>query len=132
MTSGNNPASVLIVEDDEFIATLIADILREETNIRPLIVHNGSEAIRFLAQHPIDLVILDYQLPGANGLEVFDAMRRDARTTQTPVLFVTANDKRAEFQRRGLTYLRKPFSLFELLATVEERLSAHPSSAAAT
>lgn len=132
MTSVNNPASVLIVEDDEFIATLIADALREETNTRPLIMHNGSDAIRFLAQHPIDLVILDHQLPGANGLEVFDAMRRNARTTQTPVLFVTANDKRAEFQRRGLTYLRKPFNLFELLATVEERLNTHPSNAAAT
>jgi len=128
----NDPACVLIVEDDEFIAMLIADALKEETNARPLILHNGRNAIRFLAEQPIDLVILDYQLPGANGIEVYDAMRRNTRTAHTPVLFITANDKRAEFQRRGLTYIRKPFNLFELLATVEERLNMRRSSAAST
>ncbi len=128
----NDTASVLIVEDDKFIATLIADALREETNARPLILHNGSDAIRFLAEQAVDLLILDYQLPGANGIEVYDTMRRNARTAHTPVLFITANDKRAEFQRRGLTYMRKPFNLFELLATVEERLSTRQRSAAST
>jgi len=73
-----------------------------------------------LSRH-IDLLILDYQLPGANGIEVYDAMRRNARTEHTPVLFITANDKRAEFQRRGLSYIRKPFNLFELLAPPPHR-----------
>ncbi len=122
MVTMSKPASVLIVEDDEYIAALIADALQEEMNARPFILHNGSDAIRFLAEQPVDLLILDYQLPGANGLEVYDTMRQSARTRYTPVVLITANDKRAEFQRRGLTYMRKPFNLFELLATVEERL----------
>ena len=128
----NTPASVLVVEDDEYIAELIADALTEETNARPFVLHNGSDAIRFLAEHPIDLVILDYQLPGANGIQVYDALRQHERTRHVPVLFITANDKSAEFQRRGLTYLRKPFNLFELLATVETRLGNHASSAASS
>ena len=132
MVQMSNPACVLIVEDDEFIASLIAEALRDETNARPLVLHNGRDAIRFLAEQPIDLLILDYQLPGANGIEVYDAMRRNARTEQTPVLFITANDKRTEFQRRGLTYIRKPFNLFELLATVEARLGARRDSAASS
>lgn len=132
MIATSAPASVLIVEDDECIAALIADALREETNVRPFILHNGSDAIRFLAERPIDLLILDYQLPGANGLEVYDTMRQNVRTRHTPVLFITANDRRAEFRRRGLTYMRKPFNLFELLATVEERLSQPQRSAAST
>jgi len=132
MVRMSSPASVLIVEDDECIAALIADALREETNTRPFILHNGSDAIRFLAEQPVDLLILDYQLPGANGLAVYDAMRQNARTRHMPVLFITANDKRAEFQRRGLTYMRKPFNLFELLATVEERLHQPHDSAAST
>ena len=126
----DTPACVLIVEDDEFIASLIADALREETNARPLVLHNGRDAIRFLAEQPIDLLILDYQLPGANGIEVYDTMRRNPRTAHTPVLFITANDKRTEFQRRGLTYIRKPFNLFELLTTVEQRLNTRQSNAA--
>ncbi|MGI8690826.1 MAG: response regulator transcription factor [Thermomicrobiales bacterium] len=128
----SNPASVLIVEDDECIAALIADALREETDVRPFILHNGNDAIRFLAEQPIDFLILDYQLPGANGLAVYDAIRQNPRTRHTPVLFITANDKRAEFQRRSLTYMRKPFNLFELLATVEERLGQPHDSAAST
>jgi DNA-binding response OmpR family regulator len=123
---------VLIVEDDEFIASLIAEALKDETNVRPLILHNGSDAIRFLADQHVDLLILDYQLPGANGIEVYDTMRLSARTDHTPVLFITATDKRAEFRRRGLTYIRKPFDLFELLATVEARLNNHTGSAAST
>lgn len=132
MAHTNNPASALIVEDDEFIASLIADALKEETNVRPFVLHNGKDAIRFLAEQSVDLIILDYQLPGANGIEVYDTMRLNARTKHTPVLFITANDKRAEFQRRGLTYIRKPFNLFDLLATVEDRLSKRRSSIASS
>lgn len=128
----NESACVLIVEDDECIAELIADALREETDARPLILHSGSDAIRFLAREHVDLLILDYQLPGANGIEVYDTIRRNARTEHTPVLFITANDKRAEFQRRGLTYIRKPFNLFELLATVEAHVNARGNSAASS
>ncbi|MGI8858058.1 MAG: response regulator transcription factor [Thermomicrobiales bacterium] len=128
----NNPPRVLIVEDDECIASLIADALREETDARPLILHNGSDAIRFLADQSVDLLILDYQLPGANGIEVYDTMRRNTRTERLPVLFITANDKRAEFQRRGITSLRKPFNLFELLATVEAYLNKRAGNAAST
>jgi DNA-binding response OmpR family regulator len=128
----NTAPCVLIVEDDEFIAALIAEALEDETNARPLILHNGSDAIRFLADQHVDLLILDYQLPGANGIEVYDAMRHNTRTEHTPILFITANDKRAEFQRRGLTYIRKPFNLFELLATVEAHLTKRAESAAST
>jgi DNA-binding response OmpR family regulator len=128
----NDSACVLIVEDDEFIAMLIAEALKDEMSVRTLILHNGSDAIRFLADQHVDLLILDYQLPGANGIEVYDTMRLSARTDHTPVLFITATDKRAEFRRRGLTYIRKPFDLFELLATVEARLNNHTGSAAST
>jgi DNA-binding response OmpR family regulator len=123
---------VLIVEDDEFIATLIADALEDETDCRTLILHDGSDAIRFLAEQSVDLLILDYQLPGANGIQVYDAMRSDPRTQHIPVLFITANDKRAEFHRRGLTYIRKPFNLFELLATVSARLDERRQNTASS
>ncbi len=132
MVAMKNHASVLIVEDDEFIAALIADALHEETDVRAIVLHNGRDAIRFLAEQSVNLLILDYQLPGANGIEVYDATRQNPKTAHLPVLFITANEKRAEFQRRGLTYIRKPFNLFELLATVEQRLSKRDESAASS
>lgn len=122
--------TVLIVEDDACIAALIADALEDETDARIRMVHNGRDAIGLLAAQRIDLVILDYQLPGATGIEVYDAMRRDPRTQRTPVLFITANDRRAEFDHRGFTYIRKPFNLFELLAMVTTRLEEHHAQSA--
>lgn len=122
--------TILIVEDDVCIATLIADALADETDARVCMMHHGGDAIRLIAVQRIDLVILDYQLPGATGIEVYDAMRRDPRTQRTPVLFITANDRRAEFDRRGFTYIRKPFNLFELLASVTARLEEHYAQSA--
>ncbi len=125
-------AQVLIVDDDEAIASLIADALSEETGVHTRCLHNGREAIAFLADHAVDLLILDYQLPGANGIEVYDTLRRSERAAHTPVLFLTANDTRVEFQRRGLTFMRKPFNLCDLLAIVVERLDARGASAASS
>lgn len=132
MVTTQRQPTILIVEDDIPIAELIADAIEEETNACVRTLHNGNAAIRHLAEQPVDLVILDYQLPGATGIEVYDAMRRNPHTATTPVLFMTANDRRAEFERRGLAYLRKPFNLFTLLATVTARLDERLARAAAS
>lgn len=113
---------VLIVEDDCSIASLIADVLEDEIGVATVTLHNGAEAIRFLAQQQVSLVVLDYQLPGANGIQVCDAMRRLVSAQETPVLFVTANAEQAGFRTRGLPYIRKPFDLTEFLDTVKHCL----------
>ncbi len=125
MTYTTEETTVLIVEDDESIAALIADAIEWETGAHTCVLHDGAEAISFLAHQPVDLVVLDYQLPGANGIEVYDAMCMDGQAAHTPVLFVTANDSRTEFQRAGLTYIRKPFDLQRFLDIVADRLQPH-------
>lgn len=124
----NHDCRVLIVEDDCSIASLIADVLEDEIGVTTVTLHNGAEAIRFLAQQQVSLVVLDYQLPGANGIQVCDAMRHLSSARETPVLFVTANAEQADFQTRGLRYIRKPFDLTEFLSTVEGCLP-HPQTA---
>lgn len=114
---------ILVVEDDRAIAALIADALADEIGARATVLHDGAEAIAYLASHSVHLAILDYQLPGATGLAIYDAMADHAHTRQTPVLFVTANSERAEFQRRCVCYVRKPFDLGDLFAAVESSLT---------
>lgn len=118
----NHHCRILIVEDDCSIASLIADVLEDEIGVSTVTLHNGAEAIRFLAQQEVSLVVLDYQLPGANGIQICDAMRHLAPARETPVLFVTANAEQADFRTRGLPYIRKPFDLTEFLTTVEQCL----------
>ncbi len=99
----NHHCRILIVEDDCSIASLIADVLEDEIGVSTVTLHNGAEAIRFLAQQEVSLVVLDYQLPGANGIQICDAMRHLASARETPVLFVTANAEQADFQHAGTT-----------------------------
>ena len=113
---------MLIVEDDLSIASLIADALESELGVTTTTLHDGAEAIRFLAQQQVDMVILDYQLPGANGIQVCDAMQQFSHMHDVSVLFVTANAERADFQSRHLQYIRKPFDLTNFLDTVEHCL----------
>jgi len=119
---GRAVCRVLIVEDDLAIASLIADALESEIGVTTTMLHNGAEAIRFLAQQQVDMVVLDYQLPGANGIEVCDAMQQIPHMHNVPVLFVTANAERADFKSRHLQYIRKPFDLTNFLDTVEHCL----------
>ncbi len=115
---------ILVVEDDRAIAALIADALEDEIGARATVLHDGAEAIAYLAGHTVHLAILDYQLPGATGLAIYDAMASYSHMSRTPVLFVTANSERAEFQERDVHYVRKPFDLGEFLAAVESSLTA--------
>lgn len=114
---------ILVVEDDRAIAALIADVLEDEMGASVVVLNDGAEAIAYLARHPVHLAILDYQLPGATGLAVYDALRSQGRGSTTPVLFITANCEHPEFRRRGLRCVRKPFDLNDLFAAVAQCLA---------
>lgn len=132
LMSARKNTHILVVEDDRAIAALIADALEDEIGACATVLHDGAEAIAYLAGHSVHLVILDYQLPGATGLAIYDAMAAHIHTCQTPVLFITANSERAEFQQRGVRFVRKPFDLGDLFAAVEISLTLREQPHAAT
>ena len=82
---------------------------------------DGREALAKIAATRPDLVVLDISMPGIDGLEVVQRLRRDG--VSTPVVFLTARDAPAD-RVKGLhlgadDYITKPFSLEELLARIE-------------
>jgi two-component system copper resistance phosphate regulon response regulator CusR len=108
---------VLIVEDDASLARSIVDGLSDE-GFTVAHATDGHEAQEALRDGGWDLVILDWWLPGADGLEVLERHRREGGAT--PVLFLTARDAVSD-RVRGLDrgaddYLCKPFAFDELLA----------------
>jgi DNA-binding NtrC family response regulator len=111
--------TVLIVEDDEAMRRLLRDAL-ERAGHRVLERGDGKD-VPFLADHEaFDVVVLDKEMPGQNGLEVLSSLRR--RLPRVPVILVTAFGGPAvasEAARRGAyRYLEKPFRIGELLDTL--------------
>ncbi len=91
---------------------------------------DGTEALKFIEGHPFDLVLLDINLPGPNGLQVLEVLRRDA---QVPVLVLSGRgrerDKVEALDLGADDYLSKPFGIAELLARVKallRRVSPRP------
>jgi two-component system OmpR family response regulator len=117
-----DPAGVriLVVDDEEYITDLVAVGLRF-VGFEVDTAADGRDALAKIVTTRPDLVVLDIAMPGIDGLEVVERLRRDG--VATPVVFLTARDSPAD-RVRGLhrgadDYITKPFSLEELLARIE-------------
>ncbi|MDX2155757.1 MAG: phosphate regulon transcriptional regulator PhoB [Hyphomicrobiaceae bacterium] len=120
------PARLLIVEDDEALVTLL-EYNFEARGYESRVARTSDEAIEALADEQVDLVILDWMLPGgSSGIEVCRRIRARPQTRAIPVIMLTARGEEAD-RVRGLTtgaddYVVKPFSVAELAARVEALL----------
>src|SRR2546428_9761245 len=102
---------LLIIDDDERITTLFSDFFANRYEVET--AFSGVEGLAALLRQRPDLVLLDINMPGMNGLEVLrDIKRLDGRI---PVIMVTANNEIAaaeEALKNGaFAYLPKPFQL---------------------
>lgn len=118
---------ILVIEDDAKTAQAIRKGLAGEGH-QPAVARTGEEGFFLLNSEPFDLVILDWMLPGRDGIEILKTLR--ARGTKTPVLLLTARDA-VEDRVLGLDagaddYLVKPFAFAELLARLRA-LSRRPA-----
>ena len=119
----NNPPEkkvIIIVEDSAPLAALLKETLNAEAEYQALEVHDGEAALDIIHAIQASAVILDVGLPGRSGLEIYDALRANARTRDLPVLFVTAQFPAAAFAERGIMHvIPKPFELDTLLTSVD-------------
>lgn len=110
---------ILVVEDEEALATLLEYNLRKE-GYSVSIATDGEEALFQVAEEQPDLIILDWMIPKVSGIEVCRRLRSKSETKNIPVIMLTARSEESD-RVRGLEtgaddYLTKPFSTAELIA----------------
>ncbi|MDD2828439.1 MAG: response regulator transcription factor [Sulfuricurvum sp.] len=114
---------ILIVEDEEDILELIEFNLARE-GYETIGFLNTKRVSEVLEEENVDLILMDRNLPGAEGSEFVASLRH--RGIQTPVIFISAKDKESDieqgFERGGDDYLTKPFSMKELTLRVKAML----------
>ena len=111
-------ADVVVVEDDQDIAVLVAHKLRTAGH-EVTVESDGQAGLAAIRQVRPALVILDWMMPRMNGLEVCQAVRADPDLAATRILMLTAkaqeHDLERAFDAGADEYLRKPFSTRELV-----------------
>jgi DNA-binding response OmpR family regulator len=116
-------AEILVVEDDSTIALGIVKVLEME-RFRVRSVPTGEEAIEEVARQLPDLVVLDWMLPGRDGLSVLAEIKDEH--PEVPVILLTARtsevDRVLGLEMGADDYVPKPFSLRELVARIRARL----------
>jgi two-component system cell cycle response regulator DivK len=113
---------VLIAEDNEKNMKLFRDVL-QVSGYQTLEATTAEQAIELATRHIPDLVLMDIQLAGMDGLEALRRLRKDERTAAIPVVALTAQamaGDRERFLAAGFSgYVSKPVNVVEFIGTVK-------------
>lgn len=119
-------AKILICDDDAQLRRLIATVIRGEGRVLRE-AGDGHAVLEALAAEPPDLVLLDLQMPGPDGLELLARIRSDPALSHTRVLLLSgkteALSSKWDEQVGADGHLSKPFSVRDLRASVDAFLS---------
>ena len=113
---------VLVVDDEEIVRNSLQRVLKE-AGYDVVTAANGQEALDKMSQLKIKLVLLDIKMPGLDGFQVLDLIRK---SSNVPVIMLTAVQEmttvRDTLSLGADDYVRKPFHTRELLARIQAKL----------
>ncbi len=112
--------TILYVEDEPFLSKIVKESL-ETRGFRVIHVEDGARVMAVFDQVQPDICVLDVMLPNRDGFSIGKEIRQ--RFTQLPIIFLTAKNQTADvlegFESGGNDYLRKPFSVEELIVRIQ-------------
>jgi DNA-binding response OmpR family regulator len=124
---------VLLADDDPFMRR-VSEVALKRAGFVVRSVGDGTEALQLLEDTPVDVVLLDGQMPAMDGLDACRRMKANPRTAHIPVIMLTARTDEAD-RDEGLAagaagYITKPFDPLTLGARVREIFEHKPSGSA--
>lgn len=115
---------ILIVEDDPILGELLLEALQGEAICQGILAPSGERALSILRTITPVLFLLDYHLPGMNGLELADQLRRREGSERMPILLMSASLPQESGMLDHLRTIQKPFDLEKLLQLIAELLAS--------
>jgi two-component system chemotaxis response regulator CheY len=117
---------ILIVDDSKVMRDMIVACLRPRSDFAFAHASSGLEAIERLSLRPVDLVVLDLNMPDIGGIEVLEFVRGQDKLSSLPIIVLTTRgdeESRAKSLQAGATrFMTKPFTPQSILAEVESVL----------
>lgn len=124
--TATGPAPILLAEDDDITATILTHRLEKE-GLTVLRYTDGASAYRGALEVTPALVILDVKMPGMDGFEVLERLRKTPAYTDVPIVMLTSMGSEGDvvraFQLGADDYILKPFSPAELIARIRRLTS---------
>ena len=115
---------VLLADDDQSSRTILRSWLRAEKGLRCLVVGDGQEVLDAFSRYPVALVVLDMQMPGLDGYDTVEQLRRLPGGARVPVIAMTGNIGRGDETRcrkAGCTdFIGKPFTREIVLSAIDK------------
>ena len=117
--------TILVVEDNPMNMELVSDIL-EAHGYQVLQAINGNDAIAMVQEHTLDLILMDIQLPGLDGLTVTGIIKDNPDTSGIPIIALTAHAMRGDEEKARMAgcdgYISKPIDTRALPETIRNLL----------
>ncbi len=125
--------TILIVEDDSAIGAFLQQLIEEETPYTSAVIVNSLQALEEAPQLNPCLLMLDYRLPGINGLELYDRLQQNEEISGVPTIMMSAALPLTELEQRGIHPLHKPMEIGHVIRMIthamatseEQRLNRH-------
>lgn len=122
-----NKQKVVLIVDDEPVTQLMVTMMLQRKNFQVITANDGQDALEYLKNEDIDLVIADVNMPKMGGMILLQKLRSDGRYQHLPVIMFTAQGQRqlqSEAITKGATdFLTKPFSSSKLADMVHHHLT---------
>lgn len=120
----NDKAKILIVDDNAIVLRNVKNILDEKYNV--IIANNGEKGLEFARTRKPDLILLDYEMPGMNGSQVFAKLKEDSELCNIPVIFLTSVSEKNQImevmKNRPNGYILKPPAKDKLIEVIKGAL----------
>lgn len=110
---------ILYVDDDDVTREVISSAL-ENCGFRVDVAIDGSEGLAMATAHQYDALVVDYQMPGLNGVELLRKLTKEGRIKRERAVMVTGGNVPAEALLHARDVLQKPFHSRELIGVLED------------